>query len=98
MKDKIKGKMDRHYPITVNGRKCRILGYKTDGSRLTIITKISSCDLLASPNEKLEIVIESQSQRHIYVVQRENAYCGISVFRYYYTILDERVEPSSVQP
>ncbi len=92
MKDKIKGKIDKHYTILVNGQKCKILNYKTEDSRLTIITKISNPNLWLNCDEKGEICIEDGSKRHYFSVKSYSACYGITIFRYYYYILDERIE------
>ena len=99
MKDKIQGKMDRHYPITVNGQKCRILSYKTDGTHLTLIAKIRSDELFCPrPGVDQEIVIETPPNWQVFTVQWESASSESGVFRTHYRILAERKEPIPIVP
>ena len=89
MKDKIKGKIDKHYPIYVDGRKCLILNFRVRDGHLTLITKIKNSDLAIS-GDAGEIVIEKDGVRTEFNVERCPVYYGITIFEYGYHILEER--------
>ena len=96
MKDKIKGKIEKHYDILVNGQKCKILNYKIDGSELTIITKIKNSNLWMSRNDKGEICIEDENKRHFFSVKGLYAHYSTTIFNYSYLIIEEeRIEAKS---
>lgn len=89
MKDKRKGKIDKHYPIFVDGRKCLILNYRVRDGHLTLITKIKNSDLAIS-GDTGEIVIEKDGVRTVFFVERCTVYYGVTIFEYGYHIYDEK--------
>lgn len=89
MKDKIKGKIDRHYPIYVDGRRCLILNYRVREGHLTLITKIKNSSL-AIGGDVGEIVIEKDGVRTEFTVERCTVYYGVSIFEYGYHVLEEK--------
>ena len=92
MKDKRKSKIDRHFPVYMDGRKCLILNYRVYDDRLTVITKIRNSDLSIS-GDTGELVIEKDGVRKTFIVEHCTVYYGITIFNYGYHILEEKEEP-----
>lgn len=92
MKDKMKGKLDNHFHIFVNGRKCKILNYKTEDDCLTIITKIKNQNLWVDSDKEAEICIEDENKRYFFFVKCLSVFCDTTIFRYCYSILQEHIE------
>ena len=89
LRDKRQGKIDRHFPIYIDGHKCLILNYSVKDNHLTLITKIKNSNLRISGNTG-EIVIEKDGVRKIYIVENCTVYYGITIFNYGYHILEEK--------
>lgn len=110
MRDKRKGKLDRHYYILVDGRKCRILNYKVkeiesyllEGRRLTLVTKFGGEGFFVDHDTGGEILIENEKERIIFHVRMMSHSSGMrvsyaGVWSYTYWIIDQRVEPKMVR-
>ena len=105
MRDKRKRKLDRHYYILVDGRKCRILNYKIEkiqnflleGNTLTLITKFREQDFSVSRDTGGVICIENDSERLVFRVKPFSASWSSTVWKFHYWIIDQRVEPKTVR-
>ena len=89
MKDKRQGKLDKHFPVYLDGRKCLILNYKIVGSHLTIITKIKNSSLHTGFGETGELVIEENGVKRIFLVTSTTVSYGVTIFNYGYQIIQE---------
>lgn len=89
MRDKVKGKIEKHYNILINGQKCKILNYKIENSRLTIITKLKNENLWLNRDEIGEICIEEENERHLFFVKWHSSLFDATIFYYYYTIIED---------
>jgi len=89
LKDKRQGKINKHFPIYVDGHKCRILNYHVENNHLTIITKIRN-DNLGIRGDTGEIVIEKDGVKITYIVEHCTVFYGITIFNYGYHIVEEK--------
>ena len=89
MKDKRKYKIDKHFPVYMDGHKCLILNYLVNSSHLTVITKIKNSDLGIS-GDTGELVIEKDGVKTTYIVEHCTVYYGVTIFKYGYHILEEK--------
>ena len=89
MKDKRQCKIDKHFPVYMDGHKCLILNYRVENNHLTIITKIKNSNL-GIGRDTGEIVIEQDGVKITYIVEHCTVYYGITIFYYGYHILEEK--------
>lgn len=89
MKDKRQSKVDRHFPVYMDGHKCLILNYRVQNDRLTLITKIKNSDL-AIGGDTGELVIEKDGVKKTFIVEHCTVYYGITIFNYGYHIVEEK--------
>lgn len=88
LKEKRKGKIDRHFPVYMDGHKCLILNYRVQNDHLTLITKLKNSNLGIS-GDTGELVIEKGGVKITYIVEHCTVYYGITIFNYGYHILEE---------
>ena len=89
MKDKRQSKIDKHFPVYMDGHKCLILNYRVQGSHLTVITKIKNSSLGIS-GDTGELVIEKDGMKITFTVEHCTVYYDVTMFRYGYHILEEK--------
>ena len=94
MTDKRQKKLDQHFPVYLDGRKCRILKYRIEGDSLTLITKIKNSDLHTGFGETGELVIEENGVKRSFLVTTTTISYGVTIFHYCYKIINH-LEPES---
>lgn len=92
MKDKIQGKLKKHYPIFVNGRKALILSHKIYSSNeknfLQIKTKIRSTVSHFYFGEILKIELSCDDKNQIYNCKLNTISSSPSVTKFSLNIID----------
>lgn len=68
MKDKRLGKLNRHFQIMINGRKCRILNYCVNEYTITLKTKMSNDTFYICRDSENYITIETETEKVVYTV------------------------------
>ena len=90
MKDKRKGKLLRHFPVYVNGRKCQVMKVRREKNGLALLTKIPNPNLYYQRGEAVEIRYETDEGTVIYRAEGTGmAYHSPQYAAYYYTIPTE---------
>ena len=88
MKDKIQGKINKHFPVYVNGHKCRILNYYIQNDYLTVITKINNSNF-GIRGDTGELVIKKGGVKTAYIVEYCTSFYGNTI-RHTYHIREEK--------
>ena len=96
MSDQRQKKIDRHFPVYLDGRKCRILNYRIEGDKLTIITKIKNSNLHTGFGETSELIIEENGEKRRFLVTSLTVYYGVTIFYYSYRIIQEQTQDQEV--
>ena len=89
MKDKMQSKLDKHFPVYMNGHKCKILKYTVKDNRLTLVTKIKD-SYLEVWGDMGELVIEKDGMKKTYIVGRSYGFRSNTISYYDYDILEEK--------
>ena len=88
MHDKKKGKILRHFPVYVNGKKCQVMKVRVKGSGLALLTKIYNPNLYYGRGEFAEILHETDEGPAVYRVEGTGmVYHSPQYSAYYYTII-----------
>ena len=88
MFDKKKGKLLRHFPIIVNGKKCQVMRLRVNENNLALLTKIPNPNLYYQRGETAEIVHETDARLTVYHTEGTGmAYHSPQYSAYYFSII-----------
>ncbi|MBR4201513.1 MAG: hypothetical protein IKQ91_09645 [Oscillospiraceae bacterium] len=94
MKDKRKGKLLRHFPVYINGKKCQVMRIRIEGDGLALLTKIHNPNLYYAKGEFAGIRHETDAGTTVYRVEGTGkAYHSPQYSAYYYRLIATENEP-----
>ena len=93
MKDKRKGKILRHFPVYINGKKCQVMKVRAEADSLALLTKIRNPNLYSGRGEFAEIRHETDEGTTVFRVEGTGmAYHSPQYSAYYYRIISTEIE------
>ena len=93
MKDKRKGKILRHFPVYVNGKKCLVMKVRVKDGGLALLSKIYNPNLSCGNGEPAEIRYETDEGTAVfYAAGTGMAYHSPQYSAFYYSIISTEIK------